>query len=653
MSAAVENLDIEEIENSEAKIRRHLVIAFIGLVLLINDFIIRIKFPDDANSLGVISSMIGALLMAGPILARAIEDLLKDRLHMTELVALAIVASIARQDYSIAGVISFFVLVSEAVERRTAMGAHKAIESIVKLTPRIARLITKEGEGEKEIPVEQLNPGNYIRVRPGENVPADGIVRRGHSTLNQATITGESLPADKASGDEVFAGTTNLTGSLDVEVKTVGMETALGKVRELILQAQSSKSSMMKIVEQHAQWYTPTILMIAGVILYFSEMERAITALVVACPGALVLATPTAMVAAISCAARLGVLVKNASDLEFAGRLTAMIFDKTGTLTTGILDVTRLTPAKGTDAEQLVHAAASAERDSNHPTARAIIRLSEKANIGASKPVDFEETIGQGVAANVSGKSVLVGRMNWLKESGVDFTGIDLAETESEAISIIFVAEERTCLGWIGLEDRPREEAKEAASDLKELGLQRLVMLTGDRQAVAEKVARELGCTEFEAECLPETKLKILKQMRGDQYQVAVIGDGVNDAPALAAADLGIAMGAAGNDIAMNSASIALMNNDLSRIPFLVRLSRRTRSIVNQNLLFGILFIVFGLMLSAFGWLSPWAAAILYMSSSLFVVFNSARLVRFGEEITPHELEKASAEGREPMPVPA
>ncbi|MDP7133456.1 MAG: hypothetical protein QF437_23375, partial [Planctomycetota bacterium] len=214
MSAAVENLDIAEIENSEAKIRRHLVIAFIGLVLLINDFIIRIKFPDDANSLGVISSMIGALLMAGPILARAIEDLLKDRLHMTELVALAIVASIARQDYSIAGVISFFVLVSEAVERRTAMGAHKAIESIVKLTPRIARLITKEGEGEKEIPVEQLNPGNYIRVRPGENVPADGIVRRGHSTLNQATITGESLPADKASGDEVFAGTTNLTGSL-------------------------------------------------------------------------------------------------------------------------------------------------------------------------------------------------------------------------------------------------------------------------------------------------------------------------------------------------------------------------------------------------------------------------------------------------------
>jgi Cd2+/Zn2+-exporting ATPase len=243
--------------------------------------------------------------------------------------------------------------------------------------------------------------------------------------------------------------------------------------------------------------------------------------------------------------------------------------------------------------------------------------------------------------------------MKWLKDSGVDFTGIDLEEAENEAISIIFVAEEKKCLGWIGLEDRPRVEAKAAAAELKQLGIQRLVMLTGDRQAVAEKVARELGCTEFEAECLPETKLKILRQMRGDKYQVAVIGDGVNDAPALAAADLGIAMGAAGNDIAMNSASIALMNNDLSRIPFLVRLSRRTNSIVNQNLLFGILFIVFGLMLSAFGWLSPWAAAILYMSSSLFVVFNSARLVRFGEEITPHEQEVASAEAHEPVPVPA
>ena len=641
--------ELAELERSEAKVRRHLVMAFIGAILLLNDLIIRVRYPEAAV-LGALSSMIGAFLMAVPILGRAIEDLLHDQLRMTMLVALAVVASIARQDYPTAGVISFFVLVSEAVERRTAMGAHKALESIVRLVPNVVRLVTEGGES--EVPLRELEPGQVVRVRPGENVPADGVIRRGQSALNQATITGESLPIDKGQGDEVFAGTTNLTGSLDIEVASVGGETTLGKVRELILRAQTTKSAMMQIVEQHAQWYTPTILMIAGIILYFSrEMERAITAMVIACPGALVLATPTAMVAAISCAARLGILVKNAADLEFAGRLTAMIFDKTGTLTTGELGVTRLAPIKEVPPEELVRLAASAERDSNHPTAQAIVRLAREAGVETAEPADFEESIGLGVKARVNGHEVRVGRRQWLKDEGVDLSAAELGDAETEAISTIFVARDGECVGWIGLEDRPREEARQATDELKGLGIGRLVMLTGDRRSVAEKVANELGCTEFEAECLPETKLKILERMRGERHLVAVIGDGVNDAPALAAADLGIAMGAAGNDIAMNSASIALMNNDLSRIPFLVRLSRRSRNVVSQNLLFGVLFIVAGLTLSAFGWLSPGIAAILYMLSSVFVVFNSARLVRFGEELTPHDAIDAAEASLNPAPA--
>ena len=635
MSNNTPNLELAEIERSEAKVRWHLFIAFIGAILLMNDFVIRVKFPE-VLVLGNLSSMLGAILMAVPILGRAIENLMKGQLRMTELVALAIIASIARQDYPIAGVIGFFVLVSEAVERRTAMGAHRAIESIVRLTPSSARLV--EEDREIEIPIAELNAGQLIRIRPGENVPADGVVRRGDSTMNQATITGESMPVDKSTGAEVFAGTTNLTGSIDVEVTSVGGDTTLGKVRDMILTAQTTKSSMMQIVEQHAQWYTPTILMIAGIILYFSrEMERAITALVIACPGALVLAAPTAMVAAISCAARLGILVKNASDLEFAGRLNAMIFDKTGTLTTGRMDVTRLSPAEGVLPEELVKIAASSERDSNHPTAQALVRLAEDAGVQTVQAEEFEEVVGLGVRTVVEGKKIWLGRKSWLAEQGVDFTTVDLKDAESEALSAIFVAREEKCIGWIGMEDRPRKEAKAATEELKSLGLQRLVIFTGDRLAVAEKVAGELGCTEFEAECLPEHKLEILKKMHEEDYQVAVIGDGVNDAPALAAADLGIAMGAAGNDIAMNSASIALMNNDLSRIPFLVRLSRRTRNVVNQNLLFSVFFIISGLSLSVFGWLSPGVAAIFYMASSLVVVFNSARLVRFGEELTPHD----------------
>jgi Cd2+/Zn2+-exporting ATPase len=594
--------------------------------------------------------MLGALLMAVPILGRAIEDLLHDQLRMTMLVALAVLASVAREDYATAGVISFFVLVSQAVERRTAMGAHKAIESIVRLVPNAVRLVTEQGEA--EIPLSELKPGQKVRIRPGENVPADGIIRRGQSALNQATITGESLPVDKYEGDEVFAGTTNLTGSLDIEVTSIGPDTTLGKVRELILRAQTTKSTMMQIVEQHAQWYTPTILMIAGIILYFSrDMERAITAMVIACPGALVLATPTAMVAAISCAARLGILVKKAADLEFAGRLTAMIFDKTGTLTTGELGVTRLFPAKDVLPEDIVRLAASAERDSNHPTAQAIVRLAKQAGVRLADPSEFEESVGLGVRARVNGNEVRVGRRQWLESQGIDFSAAELTEADAGALSTIFVARDRRCIGWIGLEDRPRQEARQATEELKELGISRLVMLTGDRRPVAEKVAAELGCTEFEAECLPETKLKILERMRQENHLVSVIGDGVNDAPALAAADLGIAMGAAGNDIAMNSASIALMNNDLSRIPFLVRLSRRCRSVVNQNLLFGVLFIVVGLTLSAFGWLRPGVAAILYMLSSVFVVFNSARLVRFGEELAPHDAIDSAAASPNPAPA--
>jgi len=641
MSTTAETALLIETEASEARIRLHLVVAFVAAVLIVNDLIIRVRFAE-AETLGALSSMLGALIVAIPILLRAVEDLRKNHLRMTELVALAIIAAFAIQEYAIAGTIGFFVLVSEAVERRTALGARKAIESLIRLTPQVARIVTEDGE--REIPVSELRPGQLIRIRPGENVPADGIVRRGQSSLNQASITGESLPADKTVGDETFAGTVNLTGSLDVEVTQVGAETTLGKVRELILKAQTTKSAMMKIVEQHAQWYTPTVFMVAGVILYFTrDMERAITALVVACPGAIVLATPTAMVAAISCAARLGILVKRAADLEFAGRLSVMIFDKTGTLTTGRLDVTRLSPAQGTEPEELVKWAASAERDSNHPVARALARLAEDARVTLTEPKEFEETIGKGVRAVVDGQEVRVGRLSWLEDEGVDLESAQLESAESEALSTIYVARGTQCLGWVGLEDRPREEALEATKELRELGVERLIILTGDRLAVAEKVAGDLGCTEFEADCLPETKLQVLERLRSENHRIAVIGDGVNDAPALAASDLGIAMGAAGNDIAMNSASIALMNDDLSRIPFLIRLSRRTRSVVNQNLLFGVLFIVSGLTLSAFGWLSPVAAGILYLISSVFVVFNSARIVRFGEELTPHDVYERGA----------
>ena len=364
---------------------------------------------------------------------------------------------------------------------------------------------------------------------------------------------------------------------------------------------------------------------------------RAISALVLICPCAFILATPTAMVAALSCAARLGILVKNVQDLETAARVNAVVFDKTGTLTTGDLVVTRLQPAPGTDPKDLLRIAASVEHASNHPVAKAVVAVAREAKLPLSDPADFQETPGRGVQANLDGARIVIGRESWLTELGIDLEPVRDPELRPpENLSTLFVARDGVCIGWIGLEDTPRPEAIQAVEDLRRHGIGRIIMLTGDRQAVAAKVARELGCTDFHAECLPQAKLNIVRQLRDGGYFVAVVGDGVNDAPALAAGDIGIAMGAAGSDVAINSATIALMSNDLRRLPFLLKLSNRTRTLVLQNLAFGLAFMVGGLTLAGFGWMTPVLAALLHNISSFMVIFNSARLVRMGEEFAPH-----------------
>jgi Cd2+/Zn2+-exporting ATPase len=418
----------------------------------------------------------------------------------------------------------------------------------------------------------------------------------------------------------------------------VGEDTTLGKVQALILQAEHTKIPIMRIIDRYVKWYIPTILMISAIIWFFTrDINRAIGAIVVSCPCALILATPTAMVAALSASARLGILIKKVADLELAGRITAMVFDKTGTLTTGQLYVTKLTPAGGTEPAELLKLAASAEQMSKHPAARALQIVAKEANLALSNTDGFTETPGKGVSAKVNGQKVLVGRDTFLQEQGIDTSAVpDPSLHEEQGFSTLYVARGSKCIGWIGLQDKTRPEARQAVEQLLEINVKRVAMLTGDREEVARRVATELGCTDVKAKCLPQDKLAIVEQMKKDGHIVAVVGDGINDAPALASGDLGIAMGAAGSDVAINSASIALMSNDLKRLPFLVKLSRKTRGIINQNLLFGVLFIILGVSASAAGWLPLIYAAMLHFTGSLIVVFNSARLVRFGEELQPH-----------------
>jgi Cd2+/Zn2+-exporting ATPase len=625
--------------------------TLVGVVFVLNAFIVDRCF-EKGEPIGSASALIGALVLGFPIIWTAAKDIYRGVLSINELVAIAVLAAFASGDYKTAGVVAFFMLMGEIIETRTAEGARASIESLIKLTPTKARRITKQGE--EEVAAQDLAIGDVIRVRPGDNVAADGVILAGHGSFNQATITGESLPVDKKPGDEVFAGTQNLTGVLEIKVSRAGTDTTLGRVRDLILAAEKTKLPLMKIVDEYMGFYTPLVLVIAALVWAFTKnLDNVISVIIFSCPCAFILATPTAMVAALSAAARLGILIKNVADIEAAAKINAFIFDKTGTLTTGELAVSRLAPLGEVKPADLLRVAASAEKYSNHPTAKALAQLAAEAGVPVLEPKDFAETAGRGIKAQVNGASVLVGRAQWLKDNGVkdDFLkSVDLNETEGW--SLIFVARDGQCIGWVGLQDRTRAEARESLAELKENGVRRIAMVSGDRQAVAARVALEIGCEESKGECLPQNKVEFVREIKSKGYKVAVVGDGVNDAPALAAGDIGIAMGAAGSEVAIHSATIALMNNDLRRLPFLIKLSRGTRSVINQNFLFGVAFIITGMTLSALGYITPIWAAATHTVSSLVVIFNSARLVRKGEELEHYQPEPVAPKPMPPAPAP-
>src|SRR5580698_2502874 len=474
----------------------HLWQLVLGVVFVLNAYLVDWLFAAG-TTLASASAFIGAIILGYPIVVTAIKDLRVGRLSINELVAIAVLAAFASEDYKTAGVVAFFMLTGELIETRTAEGARDSIESLIKLTPTKARRIKRDGS-EEEVAASQLAVGDVIRIRPGDNVAADGIILSGQGSFNQATITGESLPADKKAGDEVFAGTQNLTGVLEIKVSRAGTDTTLGRVRELILAAEKTKLPIMKIVDQYMGFYTPLVLVIGALVWAFThDLSRVIAVFVVSCPCAFILATPTAMVAALSAAARLGILIKNVADIETAAKINSFIFDKTGTLTTGQLAVSRLAPLGDTKPAELLLLAASAEKYSNHPTAKALATLATEAGVPLTEPKDFVETAGRGVKARINGADVQVGRAQWLKDNGIDASfekSVDLNETEGW--SLIFVASNGHCLGWVGMQDQTRAEAKEALAELKEAGVRRIAMISGDRQAVATRVAADIACEE-------------------------------------------------------------------------------------------------------------------------------------------------------------
>ncbi len=531
----------------------------------------------------------------------------------------------------------------------------RAIASLLDLSPREAT--QKTANGERRVRVEELAPGDLIIVRPGETVAADGLVAQGATTINQAPITGESLPVEKSVGDLVFAGTINAHGVIEVTVTKRATDTTLARIVTLVQEAQQTKAPSQRFVDRFAAIYTPAVVALAALVavvpLLFGQpfepwFYRALVLLVIACPCALVISTPVAIVAAVGRASRLGALVKGGAYLEAMGDVRGVAFDKTGTLTEGRPGVTDIMSIGDVTTAELLMLAAAVESRSEHPLASAVVRAAESRGLRWADPQDFAALPGRGARASVQGIMVEVGSPETLaiaqEETHADAPGdgtlqARVAELRAEGKTVLLVARAGTVVGLLALADEPRPHAAQAIADLKTMGLGPIVMLSGDHSVTAQAIARKLGIDDVSAELLPERKAEAVRALQASERSVVMVGDGINDAPALAAATVGVAMGVVGSDTAIETADVALMSNDLTNLAALIRLSRATRATIRVNIAFSLLIKAAFLLLTLIGVVNLWLAILADTGAALLVIAYSMRLLRFratGEAATPH-----------------
>ena len=599
---------------------------------------------------GISPALIAAVIGGGRVVYLAIAALLEGRIGADIALAVACVAAAILREYFVAAEVVFIALVGECLEAFTFERAQRAIRGLLDLRPRTARVV-RDGR-EVEVAAESVAVGETVVVRPGERIAVDGTVVRGRSAVDQAVLTGEGLPIDKGEGDPVYTGTVNQFGTLDVRTDKVGSETTLGRVIRLLAEAQRNKAPLERAADRYARMFLPAVLTAATLILVLTNVATlwawarrgalsgpidampALAVLVVACPCALVLATPAAVLAATARLARRGVLIKGGQALERLAKVDAVAFDKTGTLTEGRPELGDVATLEGWEPDALLWIAASAERPSEHPLARLLVAEAGSKGIDLATTDDFQAQPGAGVSARVEGQGVvLVGNRRLFAERGIAVPA-ELEEAlkrlDASGQTALLVALEGRPLGAIGARDRVRPEAHDVVRDLKHLGLKDLTILTGDRPAPAAAVAKKVHIKQFEAELTPADKADWVRRRRDEGKSLAMIGDGVNDAPALALADVGIALGGVGTDIAAEAGSIVLMGDPLEPLPGAIRMARATTRIIRQN----ILFFAFGLnglaiVLAGLRVLGPVAAAIFHQIGSLLVLLNAMRLLGF------------------------
>ena len=625
------------------------LLAFIAFALV----------PGLRSALGfdpaIVPMLYGAIAIGYPTVLTMLD---RRRLTAGTLVMIAIVGSAYVGEYLAAAVVAFMMLAGEFLEELTLRRTRNAVRELVRLAPEVA-WSDRDGAW-VEVPLREIQPGDRVLIRPGERVPVDGTVISGEAAVNEASITGEAMPVDKAAGARVFAGTTSHSGALVVRTDRVGRETTLGRIIQVVRAAQEQKGATQRIADRFAGVFTPAILSIGGAVwLLTHDLLRVMAVFVIACPCALVLATPTAVVATVGNAARRGGLIRGGVALEAAGRVTVVALDKTGTMTVGMPSVVAVDPIGGRSAREVLLWAASAEARSEHPLGRAIVDHARRAGLVPADPDAFTVTFGRGVEARLGSHRIEVGNHRaiaagrstdgqTLDGGGAAMVAADmLAVHERNGRTALVVQVDAEPWGVIALADMLRPHVEPTVERLRGMGVGRVIMLTGDNATAAAAIARQAGITEVRAGLLPEEKLAVIRDLQAAGEVVAMVGDGVNDAPALTLADVGIAMGAAGTDVALESADVALMGDDLTLVPEVLALSRRALGIIRQNIWgFAVAVNVAGILLAGSGLLSPIGAALVHNVSSLFVVINSGRLLSFRSApapmVTPRLRERAA-----------
>ena len=615
---------------------KRLILTIVSGLLTAAGFFVSLTAVDPWISISLYGV---AILSGGWLVARKGFHALRNRtLDINVLMTLAVIGAAAIGEWLEGASVIFLFALANLLESWSMNRARRSIKSLMELAPNVARV--RDGAGQRAVPVEEVRIGDILAVRPGERVPLDGTVTEGSSEVDQSPITGESLPVSKAKGDEVFGGTINRGGYLEIRVSKHVRDTTLSRIIHSVEEAHSRKAPSQSFVDRFARYYTPAIVLIAALMAVGPPLAagaawgvwfyRALVLLVVACPCALVISTPVTIVSALARGTRDGILFKGGIFLEAVGALKAFAFDKTGTLTYGKLAVSEIAALNGADEQTVLRLASGIESRSEHHLAAAV--LAEAGNRGIEVPEadEFLSMPGRGAAATIEGNRYYIGNHRLFEEMGWCYPELDerLDALEKRGNTAVILGDGRTILGIIAVADKPRRESAAALAGLKRLGVKRTLMLTGDNRSTAGAIAESIGVDSFRAELLPEDKVAAVRELVDGYGAAAMVGDGINDAPALATATVGIAMGVAGTDAALETADVALMSDDLSKLPLAVRLGRRALRLVKQNIAFSILLKAVFIALTPLGLTTLWMAVLADMGASLLVIFNGLRALR-------------------------